>query len=177
MDRQANHVEYAVLNRLRRQRLAKDHANFVRSRLPDAAHRKRSLKKEKRALAEHRPSIPCLKAPDGSRCSSRPEIENVMANFYTALYRSELGQTTTVLSPGERGSPAVPDVGIAREYQGPLVLTFIDYKKAFDSVELARVWKALEEQGIEARYTKRVWSRSFATATGAPLESPSMEND
>ncbi|EPB69071.1 hypothetical protein ANCCEY_11840 [Ancylostoma ceylanicum] len=101
MDRQANHVEYAVLNRLYRQRLAEDHANFVRSRVLDAAHRKRSLKKEKRALAEHRPSILCLKAPDGSRCSSRPEMENIMANFYSALYSSESDQTTTVLSPGE----------------------------------------------------------------------------
>ncbi|KAL6738932.1 hypothetical protein Aduo_012428 [Ancylostoma duodenale] len=42
----------------------------------------------------------------------------------------------------------------AREYQEPLVLAFIDYKKAFDSVEPARVWKALEEQGVEMRYTK-----------------------
>ncbi|KIH58973.1 hypothetical protein ANCDUO_10810 [Ancylostoma duodenale] len=68
MDQQENHLEYAVLSRLCRQRLAEDHANFVKSRLLDAAHSKRSLKMEKRALAEHR--LPCLKAPDGSRCSS-----------------------------------------------------------------------------------------------------------
>ncbi|KAL6742408.1 hypothetical protein Aduo_015561 [Ancylostoma duodenale] len=37
MDRQGNQVEYAVLNRLCRQRLAEDHANFVRNRLLDAA--------------------------------------------------------------------------------------------------------------------------------------------
>ncbi|EYC14814.1 hypothetical protein Y032_0039g21 [Ancylostoma ceylanicum] len=104
MDRQGNHVEYAVLNRLCRQRLAEDHANFVRSRLLHAAHRKRSLKMEKRALAEHRLSIPCLKAPDGSRCSSRPEMENIMANFYTALYKSDSGQTA-VLSSGEEVPP------------------------------------------------------------------------
>ncbi|EYB91554.1 hypothetical protein Y032_0204g1870 [Ancylostoma ceylanicum] len=102
---QANHVEYAVLSRLCRKRLAEDHANLVRSRLLDAAHRKRSLKMEKRALAEHRLSIPCLKAQDGSRCSTRPEMENVMANFNTALYRSESGQTTTVLSPGKEVPP------------------------------------------------------------------------
>ncbi|RCN30009.1 hypothetical protein ANCCAN_24221 [Ancylostoma caninum] len=42
----------------------------------------------------------------------------------------------------------------AREYQEPLVLTFVDYKKAFDSVEPAKVWKALEEQGVESRYIK-----------------------
>ncbi|EPB73656.1 reverse transcriptase [Ancylostoma ceylanicum] len=260
MDRQANHVEYAVLNRLCRQRLPEDHANFVRSRLLDAAHSKRSLKMGKRT--EHRLSILCLKAPDGSRCSSRPEMENIMANFYTALYKSDSGQTA-VLSPGEevppfvtsevrhaieimpRGkAPAVDGItvellqacvptlytalarhfslcqakcevpaawkqsstillfkkgdkedlenyrpitllpvlykvftrcimtafgehwmkpsryskqdfgAIAREYQEPLVLTFIDYKKAFDSVEPAEVWKAPEEQGVEARYTK-----------------------
>ncbi|EPB72790.1 hypothetical protein ANCCEY_08126 [Ancylostoma ceylanicum] len=104
MDRQANHVEYAVLNRLCRRRLAEDHANLVRSRLLDAAHRKRSLKMEKRALAENRLSIPCSKAPDGSRCSSGPEMENIMANFYTALYKSDSGQTA-VLSPEEEVSP------------------------------------------------------------------------
>ncbi|KIH60190.1 hypothetical protein ANCDUO_09565 [Ancylostoma duodenale] len=42
----------------------------------------------------------------------------------------------------------------APEYQEPLVLTFVDYKKAFDSMEPAKVWKALEEQGVEQRYTK-----------------------
>ncbi|KIH62489.1 hypothetical protein ANCDUO_07229 [Ancylostoma duodenale] len=57
MDRRANHLEYAVLSRLCRQSLAEDHANFVRSRLLYAAHSKRSLKMEKRALAEHRLSI------------------------------------------------------------------------------------------------------------------------
>ncbi|VDL74696.1 unnamed protein product [Nippostrongylus brasiliensis] len=40
------------------------------------------------------------------------------------------------------------------EYHEPLVLTFVDYKKAFDSVEPAKVWEALEEQGVETRYTK-----------------------
>ncbi|KIH42718.1 hypothetical protein ANCDUO_27293, partial [Ancylostoma duodenale] len=105
MDRQANHLEYEVLSRLCRQRLAEDHANFVRSRLLDAAHSKRSLEVEKRALAEHRLSIPCLKAPDGSRCSSRPGMESIMANFYSALFRSGSGQTTAVLSSGEEVPP------------------------------------------------------------------------
>ena len=34
----------------------------------------------------------------------------------------------------------------------PLVLTFVDYKKAFDSVEPMKVWEALEEQGVEKIY-------------------------
>ncbi|KIH46850.1 hypothetical protein ANCDUO_23094 [Ancylostoma duodenale] len=106
MERQANHLEYAVLSRLCRQRLAEDHANFVRSRLLDAALSKRSLIMEKRKLAKHGLSIPCLEAPHGSRCSSgRQGMESIMANFYSTLFRSGSSQTTTVLSPGEGVPP------------------------------------------------------------------------
>ncbi|KIH68741.1 hypothetical protein ANCDUO_00916 [Ancylostoma duodenale] len=108
MDRQAYQVEYAILSRLCRQRLAEGHANFVRNRLLDAAHSKRSLKVEKRALAEHCLSIPCMKAPDGSRCTSRLGMENIMVNFYSAFFRSSLSQTTNVLSSGEEVPPFLP---------------------------------------------------------------------
>ncbi|XGW33719.1 hypothetical protein V3C99_017837 [Haemonchus contortus] len=40
----------------------------------------------------------------------------------------------------------------AREYHEPLTLTFIDYRKTFDSIE--EIWSALNEQGIDPRYTK-----------------------
>ncbi|KIH66104.1 hypothetical protein ANCDUO_03570 [Ancylostoma duodenale] len=76
MDLQANQVEYAVLNRLCRQRLAENRANFVRNRLLDAAH-------------------------NGSLCMPRLGMGSIMANFYSALFRSASGQTTSVLSPGE----------------------------------------------------------------------------
>ncbi|KIH61281.1 hypothetical protein ANCDUO_08451 [Ancylostoma duodenale] len=105
MDGQANHLECAILSRLCRQRLFEDHANFVKSRLLDAAHSKRSLKMEKHALAGHRLSIPCLKAPDGSRCSSRPGMESIMANCYSAPFRSGSDQTTAILSTGEEVPP------------------------------------------------------------------------
>ena len=39
-----------------------------------------------------------------------------------------------------------------REHHLPLVLTFIDYQKAFDSVEADSVWMSLEEQGVEIDY-------------------------
>ncbi|EYC17830.1 hypothetical protein Y032_0029g1894 [Ancylostoma ceylanicum] len=45
-------------------------------------------------------------------------------------------------------------IEVAREYREPLVLTFNDYKKAFDSVVPAKVWEALEEQGVQARHIK-----------------------
>ncbi|EYC26367.1 hypothetical protein Y032_0010g1118 [Ancylostoma ceylanicum] len=34
----------------------------------------------------------------------------------------------------------------------PLVMTFIDYCKAFDSVEHHTVWESLLEQGVERKY-------------------------
>ncbi|EYB87899.1 hypothetical protein Y032_0255g321 [Ancylostoma ceylanicum] len=90
MDRQANQQN--------QQRLTEDQANFVRSRLLDAAHRKRSLKMEKRALAKYLLSIPSSKAPDGTDCSSRPGTSNF-------LHSSSLGQTTTGSSPGKEFLP------------------------------------------------------------------------
>ena len=41
-----------------------------------------------------------------------------------------------------------------REYQIPLCIGYIDYKKAFDSVETAAVLNALKEFRIEAKYVK-----------------------
>ena len=43
-----------------------------------------------------------------------------------------------------------------REYQIPLFIDFIDYKKAFDSVESAAVLNALREFGVEEKYVKIV---------------------
>ncbi|EYB90115.1 hypothetical protein Y032_0223g2663 [Ancylostoma ceylanicum] len=39
-----------------------------------------------------------------------------------------------------------------REHQMPLVMTFIDYCKAFDSVEYHTAWESLLEQGVERNY-------------------------
>nr|CDJ93420.1 RNA-directed DNA polymerase (reverse transcriptase) domain containing protein [Haemonchus contortus] len=40
----------------------------------------------------------------------------------------------------------------SREHRLPLVMTFIDYKKALIRVEPVKVWEALEEQGVERIY-------------------------
>ncbi|EPB67967.1 reverse transcriptase [Ancylostoma ceylanicum] len=39
-----------------------------------------------------------------------------------------------------------------REHQMPLIMTFIDYCKALDSVEHHTVWESLLEQGVERKY-------------------------
>ena len=40
----------------------------------------------------------------------------------------------------------------AEEYKIPICMAFIDYEKAFDSIEHTAVFQALEKQGVESRY-------------------------
>ena len=39
-------------------------------------------------------------------------------------------------------------IEVCREYRLPLVLTFVDYEKAFDSVETNAILSALVDQGV-----------------------------
>ncbi|KAK6735469.1 hypothetical protein RB195_018590 [Necator americanus] len=45
-------------------------------------------------------------------------------------------------------------IEVSREYKMPLCLTFIDLKKAFDSVETEAVVEALDNQGVPTQYMK-----------------------
>ncbi|WKY09602.1 hypothetical protein Q1695_002173 [Nippostrongylus brasiliensis] len=45
-------------------------------------------------------------------------------------------------------------IEVSREYKTPLCLTFIDLKKAFDSVETEAVIEALCKQGVSTQYVK-----------------------
>ena len=40
----------------------------------------------------------------------------------------------------------------ADEYKTPLCFAFVDYEKAFDSIELKPLFESLENQGVEAAY-------------------------
>ncbi|KAK6733593.1 hypothetical protein RB195_017381 [Necator americanus] len=43
---------------------------------------------------------------------------------------------------------------VCREYRLPLVLTFVDYEKAFDSVETNAILSALVDQGVDVSYVR-----------------------
>ncbi|KAK6756506.1 hypothetical protein RB195_014739 [Necator americanus] len=43
---------------------------------------------------------------------------------------------------------------VCREYRLPIVLTFVDYEKAFDSVETNAILSALVDQGVDASYVR-----------------------
>jgi hypothetical protein len=42
------------------------------------------------------------------------------------------------------------------EFQTSLYLLFVDYQKAFDSVERRWIWKALEERGLPNKFIKLI---------------------
>ncbi|KAK0424256.1 hypothetical protein QR680_008579 [Steinernema hermaphroditum] len=42
----------------------------------------------------------------------------------------------------------------SREYRLPLFIVFVDYEKAFDTVELNAVWSAVQQQGVPGQITK-----------------------
>ncbi|KAK6754377.1 hypothetical protein RB195_013401 [Necator americanus] len=45
-------------------------------------------------------------------------------------------------------------IEVCKEYRLPLVLTFVDYEKAFDSVETNSILSALVDQGVDASYVR-----------------------
>ncbi|KAE9412669.1 hypothetical protein Angca_010111, partial [Angiostrongylus cantonensis] len=45
-------------------------------------------------------------------------------------------------------------IEVCREYHLPLVLTFVDYEKAFDSVETNAILSALVNQGVDPSYIR-----------------------
>ncbi|KAE9416575.1 hypothetical protein Angca_007480, partial [Angiostrongylus cantonensis] len=56
-------------------------------------------------------------------------------------------------------------IAVCREYHLPLVLAFVDYEKAFDSVETNAILSALVDQGVDPSYTRTMSDcyRSCAT--------------
>ena len=45
-------------------------------------------------------------------------------------------------------------IEVCREYHLPLVLTSVDYEKAFDSVETNAILSALVDQGVHSSYIR-----------------------
>ncbi|KAE9413029.1 hypothetical protein Angca_002870, partial [Angiostrongylus cantonensis] len=45
-------------------------------------------------------------------------------------------------------------IEVSREYKRPLCLTFIDLKRAFDSIEIEALMEALSSQGVLTQYVK-----------------------
>ncbi|KAK6763962.1 hypothetical protein RB195_024337 [Necator americanus] len=201
----------------------------------EAAQRRTSLKKCRRDLREYNIPLAALLSEDGTRTSSRREMEIITERFYSNLFRSSTPVSSPIIPTGEApprilpsevrvaiksmkpgtapepdfisadflragGHPLhvilaahmtsylqkerIPDqtvdeaqpqeqpgfrhgfscldhiqtvsrvIEVYREYRLPLVLTFVDYEKAFDSVETNAILSALVDQGVDASYVR-----------------------
>ncbi|WKX94406.1 hypothetical protein Q1695_011567 [Nippostrongylus brasiliensis] len=63
-----------------------------------------------------------------------------------------INDSSGILSGSPMGNTGL--IEVSREYKTPLCLTFIDLKKAFDSVETEAVIEALCKQGVSTQYVK-----------------------
>ncbi|KAK6765464.1 hypothetical protein RB195_025399 [Necator americanus] len=60
-------------------------------------------------------------------------------------------------------------IKVCRKYRLPLVLTFVDYEKAFDSVETNAILSALVDQGVDASYVRTLANCYERCTTRIPL--------
>uniref|UniRef100_A0A8R1IFU4 Reverse transcriptase domain-containing protein n=1 Tax=Caenorhabditis japonica TaxID=281687 RepID=A0A8R1IFU4_CAEJA len=75
-----------------REAVKKDHEEFAKGRLLQAAQNKKSMKKVARDIQEYKTFIPCLKSStSGTRITSRTEMEKEIQQFYSKLFRSNRG--------------------------------------------------------------------------------------
>uniref|UniRef100_A0A8R1ELP2 Reverse transcriptase domain-containing protein n=1 Tax=Caenorhabditis japonica TaxID=281687 RepID=A0A8R1ELP2_CAEJA len=75
-----------------REAVKKDHEEFAKDRLLQAAQNKKSMKKVARDIQEYKTFIPCLKSStSGTRITSRTEMEKEIQQFYSKLFRSNRG--------------------------------------------------------------------------------------
>ncbi|KIH60839.1 reverse transcriptase [Ancylostoma duodenale] len=171
-----SHLEMTSLNGLCRERVARDHEEFTRKRLMTAAESRTRIKLAARNIAEYRHVIPCSKDSEGKKITSRLGTEAVIKEYYERLFRSSMAtapgrmltpllENTLPFTPSEvrhavesmpsgkcSGEDKLVVEDACREHQVPLVMTFIDYCKAFDSMKHHTVWESLLEQGVEQKY-------------------------
>ncbi|KAK6743967.1 hypothetical protein RB195_010957 [Necator americanus] len=73
-----------------------------------AAQRKTSLKKCRRDLREYNIPLAALLSEDGTRTSSRREMEIITERFYSNLFRSSTSVSSPIISTGEAPPQILP---------------------------------------------------------------------
>ncbi|CAH2106596.1 unnamed protein product [Euphydryas editha] len=115
----------------------------------------------------------------------RAEINNyrpisLMSNIYKVFSKIILKRITKILDesqpreqPGFRSGYSTIDhihvikqlIEKCQQYNGPLYMAFVDYNKAFDSIEHHCIWEALKTQGIHNKYIRLI-KNVYSNSTG-----------
>ncbi|EFO97114.1 hypothetical protein CRE_30476 [Caenorhabditis remanei] len=97
---------FKTLSKECRQAVKKDHENFTKDRLLNAANQKRSLKKVARDINEYQSYIPCLISGEtGEKLTSREKMEIEVRRFYSNLFATKKPNVSTTLSQQTEALP------------------------------------------------------------------------
>ncbi|KAK6735228.1 hypothetical protein RB195_018419 [Necator americanus] len=88
LDLNASHIERLVANTSCRKALQEDLLKYRQKKILEAAQKRTSLKKCRSDLREYNIPLATLLSEDGTRTSSRREMEIITERFYSTLFRS-----------------------------------------------------------------------------------------
>ncbi|KAK6748890.1 hypothetical protein RB195_001485 [Necator americanus] len=107
LDPNALHIERLVANTSCRKALLEDISKYKRKIL-EAAQRRTSLKKCRRDLREYDIPLATFLSEDGTRTSSRREMEIITERFYSNLFRSSTSASSPIIPTGEAPPRILP---------------------------------------------------------------------
>ncbi|KAK6751338.1 hypothetical protein RB195_002990 [Necator americanus] len=88
----------------------------------------------------------------------KSKVKSIEKNQKAVTHVMQLGAIPVLAPPRSQAVYVVIGrcrlLSVSREYKMPLCLTFIDLKKAFDSVKTEAVVEALDNQGVPSQYMK-----------------------
>ncbi|KAK6755766.1 hypothetical protein RB195_014262 [Necator americanus] len=141
----------------------------------EAAQRRTSLKKCRRDLREYNIQLATLLSEDGTRTSSRREMEIITERTLDEAQPQEQAGFRQGLSCLDHIHTVSRVIEVCREYRLPLVLTFVDYEKAFDNVETNAILSALVDQGVDVSYKAHCEDGGVQLEGSQIVETPSYE--
>ncbi|KAK6745401.1 hypothetical protein RB195_011870 [Necator americanus] len=104
----APHIERLVAHTSCRKALQEDLLKYRQKKILEAAQRRTSLKKCRRDLREYNIPPATLLSEDGTRTSSRREMEITTERFYSNLFRSSTPASSPVIPTGEAPPRILP---------------------------------------------------------------------
>ncbi|KAK6738990.1 hypothetical protein RB195_020837 [Necator americanus] len=108
LDPNASHIERLVANTSCRKALQEDLSKYRQKKILEAAQRRTSLKKCRRDLREYNIPLATLLSEDGTRTSSRREMEIITERFYSNLFRSSTPVSSPIIPTGDAPPRILP---------------------------------------------------------------------
>ncbi|KAK6735227.1 hypothetical protein RB195_018418 [Necator americanus] len=140
---------------LERRRLDLNASHIERQKkILEAAQKRTSLKKCRSDLREYNIPLATLLSEDGTRTSSRREMEIITERTLDEAQPQEQAGFRQRFSCLDHIQTVSRVIEACRGYRLPLVLTFVDYEKAFDSVETNAILSALVDQVVNSSYVR-----------------------